>query len=346
MKLGIVVNDVDTEVPPAATTVMAFWAYKMGHTVYMMGVGELTYDSRHGVSGNARRPPDPGIDDQAVFLDALQGRDVERIRVAMRDLDILWLRYNPEEGERQWEQDGGIALGQLALEEGVIVLEHPYTLSYAVNKMYLEHFPADVRPRSIVTRDPQEVRRFYDELNGAIVLKPAHGYGGKDVYLLNGDATNLKQIVESIARRTYVIAQEFLTEAVHGDTRLFLMNGRPLTCDGKIAALRRLNDAGDFRSNMTAGGKPMKAEVTDRMLEIAELVRPRIVAAGLFLIGIDIVGDKVVEINPISAGGLNITSKLEGVPFSREVVKALERKVAYVRKVGPPFDNRVVATME
>jgi len=348
MKIGIVVNDVDTERPTAATTVIARAMARAGHAVYMIGVGELTYHSDGRISALGRKAPRDGAESQDAFIAAIQQEDWPRTTIQTGDLDVLYLRYNPVEelANRPWEVDAGIVFGQMAVLHGVIVLSHPYTLSYAVNKMYLEQFPESVRPRSIITRSFEEVRRFYEEQDRRIVLKPVRGYGGQDVYLLDRDDTNMKQIVGSLARSSYIIAQEYLPAARDGDIRLFLFNGKPLVVDGKYAALRRVNAEGDFRSNMTAGGKPAKAEITPRILEIAEAVRPRLVADGIFDAGIDIVGDKLVEINAISAGGLNAAGRLEGVDFGPAVVELIERKVEYRRKYGQQLRNRELAVME
>lgn len=348
MKIGIVVNDVDTERPTAATTVIARAMARAGHAVYMIGVGELTYHSDGRISALGRKAPRDGAESQDAFIAAIQQEDWPRTTIQTGDLDVLYLRYNPVEelANRPWEVDAGIVFGQMAVLHGVIVLSHPYTLSYAVNKMYLEQFPESVRPRSIITRSFEEVRRFYEEQDRRIVLKPVRGYGGQDVYLLDRDDTNMKQIVGSLARSSYIIAQEYLPAARDGDIRLFLFNGKPLVVDGKYAALRRINAEGDFRSNMTAGGKPAKAEITPRILEIAEAVRPRLVADGIFDAGIDIVGDKLVEINAISAGGLNAAGRLEGVDFGPAVVELIERKVEYRRKYGQQLRNRELAVME
>lgn len=348
MTIGVVVNDVDTEVPPAATTVIARAIARAGHTVYMIGVGDLTYHSDGRISAVAREAPRDGAESQEAFLAAIQGADKPRTTIQTTDLDVLYLRYNPVEqlANRPWEVDAGIVFGQMAVLHGVIVLSHPHTLSYAVNKMYLEQFPESVRPRSIITRNYDEVRRFYDEQKKRIVLKPVRGYGGQDVYLLDRDDTNMKQIVESLSRSSYIIAQEYLPAARDGDVRLFLFNGKPLIVDGKYAALRRVNAEGDFRSNMTAGGKPAKAEITPRILEIAEAVRPRLLADGIFDAGIDIVGDKLVEINAISAGGLNAAGRLEGVDFGPAVVELIERKVEYRRRYGQQLRNRALAVMD
>lgn len=348
MKIGIVVNDVDTERPTAATTVIARAMARAGHAVYMIGVGELTYHSDGRISALGRKAPRDGAESQDAFIAAIQQEDWPRTTIQTGDLDVLYLRYNPVEelANRPWEVDAGIVFGQMAVLHGVIVLSHPYTLSYAVNKMYLEQFPESVRPRSIITRSFEEVRRFYEEQDRRIVLKPVRGYGGQDVYLLDRDDTNMKQIVGSLARSSYIIAQEYLPAARDGDIRLFLFNGKPLVVDGKYAALRRVNAEGDFRSNMTAGGKPAKAEITPRILEIAEAVRPRLVADGIFDAGIDIVGDKLVEINAISAGGLNAAGRLERVDFGPAVVELIERKVEYRRKYGQQLRNRELAVME
>ncbi len=348
MTIGILVNDVDTEMPRAATTVIARAAARRGHAVHMIGVSDLTYHSNGRLSATSRVAPADGAENQEAFLAAVQGEDAVRATITTDDLSVLYLRYNPVEdhADRPWETDAGIVFGQMAVLQGVIVLSHPFTLAYAVNKMYLEHFPESIRPRSIITRSYDEIRRFYDEQDGRIVLKPLRGYGGKDVFLLDGDDANMRQITESICRSSYVIAQEYLPAATDGDIRLFLFNGRPLVADGKYAALRRVNETGDFRSNMTAGGKPHRAEITPRILEIAEAVRPRLLADGIFDAGIDIVGDKLVEINAISSGGLNAAGKLEDADFGGAVVRLIEKKVAYRQQYGTLIRNRELAVME
>jgi glutathione synthase len=348
MKIGIVVNDVDTEMATAATTVIARAAVARKHEVHMIGVGELTYYSEGRIVALARKAPPRAAESNQRFVDAVQGKRAKRSRVFLDELDVLYLRYNPVEdaGGRMWEQDTGITFGQIAMHQGVLVLNHPYTLVSATNKAYLEQFPEAIRPRSIITRSVEEIQSFHREQNESIVVKPVHGYGGQDVYLLKGEATNLKQIVESLSRSSYIIAQEYLPAGRDGDIRLFLVNGRPLQCEGKYAAVRRVNDSGDFRSNLSAGAKPHKAEITEKLLEIADIVRPRLLADGLFEVGIDIVGDKLVEINVISAGGLNAAGRLEGVDFGAEVIRAIERKVTHKRHYGDRIGNLELAVMD
>lgn len=347
MRLTILVNDVATEVPPATTTVLARAAVRAGHTVHLIGIDQLTYLPDGRVGGVAVIPPANSRSKES-FLAAVQAKNAPRERITSDDMDVLWLRYNPSEelqNERHWAQDSGFLFGRLAMARGVIVLNHPDTLAYAIDKLYFQHFPEEVRPITMVTRDVDEIRRFYEDNKQRIVIKPLSGYGGSDVFIIERDGKNLNQMVDAITRTGFVMAQEYLPEAKDGDTRFFMVNGEPLTVDGRIAALRRVSATEDFRSNMSAGGKPKKARVTERMLELASIVGPKLKRDGIFFAGLDIVGDKIVEINTISTGGLNITSVLEKTDFPSEVIRLVARKAEIHRHYGGHISNIELATM-
>lgn len=348
MKILFVVNDVDTEVDRAASTVLATSASQRGHDVFVTGVRELEYFDDGHVGALARPGPGSDVASKQAFLDAVQGPDAERELVTTADLDVIWLRFNPSEevGEKAWAQTAPILFGQVALEHGVVVLNHPYSLSWATSKMYFQQFPAAVRPATIITRSYDRVSAFHKEHGRQIVVKPLMGYGGQDVFRVGEDADNLRQIVDAVTRNSYLIAQEFLPDAVNGDTRLFLVNGKPVVVDGKYAAVRRRTAADDFRSNMSAGGKPEVPEVDDTILELASIVGPKLIKDGIFFAGLDIVGDKLVEINTISAGGLNIAGELQNVDFGGPVIEAVERKVFYKRHYGEHIRNIEIATLD
>jgi glutathione synthase len=240
----------------------------------------------------------------------------------------------------------GINFGRMAMQRGVIVVNDPNGLAKALNKSYFQLFPAEVRPATIITRDRREVRAFADAHDGTIVLKPLSGSGGQGVFLLTRDMLpNLNQMVESISRDGYVIAQEYLPAAKEGDTRLFLMNGVPLRYKGKYAAFRRVRSGDDMRSNIHAGGRKAQAEITSDHLRIAEIVRPKLVQDGMFLVGLDLVGDKLMEINVFSPGGLGSARTFEKVNFAKAVIEALERKVEYMRFYRRNFANVAMATL-
>jgi glutathione synthase len=181
------------------------------------------------------------------------------------------LRNDPAEdiGERPWAQTSGILFGQLAVQRGVIVVNDPMHLGSAINKTYFQHFPEQVRPKTCISRSGEEIKQFIEQQNGTAVVKPLQGSGGHGVFLVRpDDKPNLNQIIEAVTRDGYAIVQEYLPAAAEGDIRLFVMNGRALEQDGKIAAFRRVSKQGDMRSNLHAGGTIRKAVVDDKALEL------------------------------------------------------------------------------
>ncbi|TWT29142.1 Glutathione synthetase [Thalassoglobus neptunius] len=243
---------------------------------------------------------------------------------------MLLLRNDPSDDalDRSWAQTSGILFGQLAAMRGVIVLNDPFGLANALNKTYFQHFPEQVRPKTCISRDIHDIKEFISNQNDKVVIKPLQGSGGQSVFLIGEDEkANLNQMIEAVIRDGYCIAQEYLPGAVDGDVRLFVLNGRPMKKDGKYAAFRRRNDTGDARSNMHSGGKGVECEVTEKMLELVEMVRPKLVRDGMFLCGLDIVDDKLMEINVFSPGGLGSSQELTGVDFTDVIIRDLERKL-------------------
>jgi glutathione synthase len=101
----------------------------------------------------------------------------------------------------------------------------------------------------------------------------------------------------------------------------------------------------DIRSNIHAGGKAVAVEIGETELRVADLIRPKLIADGMFLVGIDIVGDKILEVNVFSPGNLESCSQLAGVDFAVPVLEAIERKVAIAEQYGSAFDNRRLAVL-
>ena len=348
MKLGILVNNVKTEEPGYTTTSLAMAAINRGHEVWVMGAGDLAYDSNELIRARARAAPRSVYNFSDTYLNDLQGRGAIQKRITVDDLDILLLRSDPSANlaQRAWAQAAGIVFGRVAMRHGVIVLNDPNGLAQAMNKMYFQLFPEEVRPRTIITRDRDEIRAFWEEQERKIVLKPLQGSGGQGVFLVRkSGGSNLNQIIDSVSRDGYVIAQEYLPAAEEGDIRLFLMNGQPLRYQGKYAAFRRVRSGEDMRSNIHAGGKLKPAVITAEHLQLAEIVRPKVVQDGMFLVGLDIVGDKLLEINVFSPGVLGRAQKLERVNFAHAVIEALERKVDYMTFYQRTFDNAKMASL-
>jgi len=347
MKIGFVVNDIASEKAEYTTTRLALAAARRGHETWLMGVGDFSQQSdgtviAHGASVASKRHRT-----ETGYLKAVKGHDQHQ-PVSIDELDILMMRNDPadDQVERPWAVTSGILFAQLSAARGTLVVNDPASLANAVNKTYFQHFPEEVRPRTLISRDPADLTDFIKDLGGCAVLKPLQGSGGAGVFFVSGDESpNVSQMIEALSRDGYIVAQQVLPEADNGDVRMFLVNGEPLMSGGRHAAFRRVSTTSDRRSNMSVGGEAKAVKVTSEMLELASAVRPKLIADGMFLVGIDIVADKLMEVNVFSPGGLGVCESLYGGRFTDEVIDALEEKLAIRDRYSPTMDNAQLATL-
>ncbi|CAN5782948.1 glutathione synthase [soil metagenome] len=349
MKVGFVVSQVATELPQYTTIRLAMAARNRGHDVWLIGVGELAQDSQGKIVADAAGPSAKTYRSLKAFLDDVQGQERgTNEKIVVDELDVLMLRNDPTEDaiDRPWAQTSGILFGQVAAAHGVIVVNDPAHLADAVNKTYFQHFPDAIRPHTLISRNDSDIKEFIKSCNGKAVLKPLQGSGGQGVFLVTGKKDqNVNQMIETLTRDGYVVAQEFLKDAIKGDVRLFVMNGEPLMVNGRYAAFRRVPTGTDLRSNMHVGGEAKAAVVTDGMLALVEMVKPKLVQDGMFLVGLDVVGEKLMEVNVFSPGGLGSAGKLSELDFARPVIESLEHKVALRAAYGRSLRNVTLATL-
>jgi glutathione synthase len=329
------------------TTLLTTTAVQMGHEVYITEVGELNYLENGHMGTRAIKVPEKKFKILENYMDHLKGDDVERVSLSSEDLDVLFLRNNPSDdtGSREWAKTAGMIFGQIASEMGVLVVNDPFSLMTSFNKMYFQHFPEDVRPRTIITRDLQEIKEFYKKEGEKIILKPLQGSGGKDVFLIDS-STNINQIVETMIRNDFIIAQEYLPAAKDGDVRVIMLNGKILEVNNKPAAIHRVNKSGDIRSNIHAGGTANKAKMNDTIRRLCSIVAPKLNRDGMFIAGIDIVGDKIMELNLDTPGGLVSMGRMEKENYAKAVIIALEKKIEYQKYYLGKLPNAYLATLD
>ena len=348
MRIAFFVNDVATEFPGYTTTVLAHQAAMRGHEVMYITPSDFMMDRDDSLRAHIRHMPKKKWASRESFFDALKASKASAETVDFAEVDVLWLRSDPslDAQAAPWRAEAGILFGREAVKRGTLVLNDPDSLGRAINKLYFQGFPEEARAETIITRDERDIKAFAKDHKNNIILKPLQGSGGSGVFKLDKEsAGNLNQMIESIGRDGYVICQAYIPAAKKGDIRFFLMNGRPLEVDGKYAALRRVAAKDDIRSNIHAGGKAEAVEIGKVELRVAEIIRPKLIADGMFLVGIDIVGDKILEVNVFSPGNLKSCSELAGADFSEAIIESVERKVEIAAEYRASFDNRHLAML-
>ncbi len=338
MRLCFVVNTVRTQKPTYTTAHLAFSAFRRGHDVAFVSVDALSQGQGNGgddqgdVRGETVRPLPGRMRDTTAYVKGLVSPHAIRETARLDDFDVVFLRNNPNAGKRDAvERDAfnpAIDFGRRLKQAGVMVVNDPDGLTRAGSKMYLAGLPVELRPKTLVTRSLERVRSFLRELDGPAIIKPLSGFGGENVfYLGRGQTANVAQMISTVRRDGYVMVQEYLPAVTKGDKRVLLVGGTVCAVGGVVAAYRRMRPKDDIRNNMHVGGVRKRGEFTDVEAHICELLRPRLVADGLYFVGVDLVGDKILEINVFAPGGIHNINELYGIDVGTEVIRDLERRV-------------------
>ncbi|MCW5667789.1 MAG: glutathione synthase [Piscinibacter sp.] len=240
--------------------------------------------------------------------------------LALAELDAVVMRKDPPFDSEYFY---ATHLLQQAEREGARVFNRPAALRDHPEKLAILEFPQYISP-TIVTRDEAAIRAFHAEQRD-IILKPLDGMGGMGIFRVGPDALNLGSIVETLNKggTTTVMAQRYLTEIVKGDKRILLIGGEPVP-----HALARIPQGSEIRGNMAVGGKGVAQPLSARDREIAEALGPVLAARGLLLVGLDVIGDCLTEINVTSPTGFQEITNQTGFDVADMFVTALEKALA------------------
>ncbi len=213
-------------------------------------------------------------------------------------------------------------LGQ-AEREGARVFNKPAALRDHPEKLAILEFPQWIAP-TLVTRDAADVRRFHAE-HRDIICKPLDGMGGMGIFRVGPDGMNLGAIVETLNRdgAQTLMVQQYLPAIAQGDKRVLVIGGRPVPF-----ALARIPQGGEVRGNLAAGGKGVAQPLTDADRAIAEALGPVLAARGLLLVGLDVIGDRLTEINVTSPTCFAEIAEQTGFDVAAMFIDALEAAVA------------------
>ena len=202
-----------------------------------------------------------------------------------------------------------------------LVVNDPFHVRNAPEKLFVMEYP-ELMPETLITRQLEEVKAFRSQYDD-IIIKPLYGNGGAGVFRLLRDDTNLGALVELFDERFRepFIVQQYLPDVRAGDKRIILVDGEP------VGALNRIPTKDETRSNMHVGGRPERVELTKRDREICEAIGGELKKRGLLFTGIDVIGDKITEINVTSPTGIREISRFGGADIAALFWDAVEAKL-------------------
>ena len=239
--------------------------------------------------------------------------------MALADFDAIVMRKDPPFDSEFFY---ATHLLEQAEREGARVFNRPAALRDHPEKLAIMEFPQFVSP-TLVTRDPAAVRAFHAE-HRDIILKPLDGMGGSGIFRVREDGLNLGAITETLNREgaQTLMVQKFLPAISEGDKRVLLIGGEPVPY-----CLARIPQGGEVRGNLAAGGKGVAKPLTENDLHIARALGPVLAARGLLLVGLDVIGERLTEINVTSPTCFQEITDQTGFDVAGRFVEALEAAV-------------------
>jgi glutathione synthase len=256
---------------------------------------------------------------EPMLLRDVQGDHFElgpKEKINLADMDVVLLRQDPP-------FDMSYITSTHLLERvhpKTLVVNDPAWVRNSPEKIFVTEF-ADLMPKTLISRDPAAIKDFRAEV-GDMILKPLYGNGGAGVFHVKPDDRNLTSLLEMFAQmyREPYIAQEYLSDVRAGDKRIILIEGEP------VGAINRVPAEHDSRSNMHVGGRAEHSELTSREEEICARIGPALRERGFILVGIDIIGDKMTEINVTSPTGLREIRNFGGADVAALFWDAVEAR--------------------
>ena len=318
MHLLVVADPIESfKIYKDSTFAMMREAQKRGHRLSVCEPKDLMWQRGASVTAFVRDIHLTG--EQEVWFEAEQQRPHERPQ-AVRDFDAVLMRKDPPFDSEYFY---ATHLLEQAEREGARVFNKPRALRDHPEKLAIMEFAQFIAP-TLVTRDAADIRRFHQE-HRDIILKPLDGMGGMGIFRVKDEGLNLGAIIETLNRdgAQTVMVQRFLPAIAQGDKRVLVIGGKPVPF-----CLARIPQGGEVRGNLAAGGVGVAQALSARDRDLAQAIGPVLAERGLLLVGLDVIGDCVTEINVTSPTCFQEISEQTGFDVASMYLDALEHALA------------------
>ncbi len=313
MKIGVVMDPIGSiNIKKDSTFEMIWQAQLLGWDVEYLEMNDLSIDNGTAF-GDARS--------LTVFQNADHWFGLgESRRIELGELDAILMRKDPP---FDMEFVYSTYILELAEEQGALVVNSPKALRDCNEKAYCAWFP-EVCPDTIITRKSSDFRAFLAK-HGDIIVKPLDGMGGASIFRVQTGSANVGVIIETLTNHqsTYAMAQRYIPEIVDGDKRILMVNGKPIPY-----VLARIAAKGETRGNLAVGGRGVAQEISETDLHIASVVGPELVKRNIMFAGLDVIGDRLTEINVTSPTCIMEINQAYGTNIALDLLTAIEQKLA------------------
>ncbi|MDX2508694.1 MAG: glutathione synthase [Desulfobacterales bacterium] len=324
MKIAFLMDRLESIAPEYETSsILMYECNERGHTVYFLEPHDV-YIRKDTVVARMRNITVPkGLSIKKYWRALINCLKKDALLFeSITELDALFLRKNPPLNYQVMEF--------LSPFNGHLFILNSTTGQILGNsKLYPLNFP-DIIPKTHVSRDPVRLKKIIEDFGGAMIIKPLQRFGGEGVIKVSTrDRENLTSLInyyvkayESYPDREPIMVQEYIKAVkTEGDIRVLMLNGEV------IGAMRRKSNTNDFRTNVHAGGNVYPHQVTPKEQDICMAISDRLIKDGLYFVGVDIIGDKLVEINCVSPGGIPRINKLNKEKLEGKVIDFIEKNI-------------------
>ncbi|HZX26065.1 MAG TPA: glutathione synthase [Telluria sp.] len=312
MKIAFLADPLDSfKIYKDSTFAMMREAARRGHEIHHFEQGDMVF-AGGVVTANAVKLTLTGDADDWY-------RCTDRVETDLGEYDAIIQRKDPP---FNMEYVYGTYLLELAENQGARVFNKPSAIRSHNEKLSIAQFPQFTAP-TIVTSNGTRLRDFHAE-HGDVIFKPLDGMGGAGIFRVRSDGMNLGSVIETLTEdgaRT-IMAQRYIPDIVKGDKRVLVIGGKPVPF-----ALARIPQAGEVRGNLAAGGTGVAQPLSERDREIAGTLGPLLAARGLLLVGLDVIGDYLTEVNVTSPTCFQEITDQTGFDVAAMFIDAVELEV-------------------
>ncbi|WP_130537191.1 glutathione synthase [Thiomicrorhabdus indica] len=322
MHIGFMIAPWESLTPTKNSTILVIReCLKRGHKVSILYPENLTVRNNVAYGGLMRIEEMEKIPENIVQFH--KKVTFKPVLTPLHSLDSLMIRKDPP-------IDPVIFNFLDSIKNECVIMNDVDGIRKANNKLFTSTFndPSNsYLPITHVSKDKEFIRKAIKEMPGdKVILKPLVGSGGHGVIVLEKNAqSNISSILDfyisGTGNENYVIIQEYIEGAEQGDVRVLMLNGKFL------GAYNRKPPEGDIRANIQIGGTAHKYKMTDSQMAVCRKIGPRLAADGLYFVGVDMIGDKILEVNVLNPGGISNINKLDKVKLHLNVVDFIEEKV-------------------